>query len=121
MTNQEIATALVDLCKQGKFLDAIDSLYADDAVSVEAKSFNGMPRETHGKAAIRGKGEWWEGAHEIHSMAVDGPFVSPEYFAVVFSMDVTMKATGKRVQGREVALYTVANGKVIRDEFLMDA
>lgn len=118
MTINEIANQLVALCKEGKFLEAIETLYSDNATSMEPMSFGGMPRESSGKAAILAKGEWWQGAHEIHSMKVDGPFVSPEFFAVVFTMDVTNKASGKRMQGREVALYTVADAKITSDQFL---
>ncbi len=118
MTTQELATGLVNLCKEGKFHEAIETYYADDCVSVEAMSFNGMPREVVGKPAILAKSEWWGSAHEVHSATVTGPFISPEYFAVTFNMDVTVKATGQRIPMSEVALYTVADGKIVRDEFL---
>ena len=71
------------------------------------------------KPAILARSDWFTAAHEIHLMVVEGPFLSPEYFAVIFHMDATIKATGHRMQVSEVALYTVATGKVIRDEFLM--
>ena len=45
-------------------------------------------------------------------------FVSPEYFAGVFRIDVTNKQSGMRMKGREVALYTVADGKITSDQFL---
>ncbi len=118
MTNQELATGLVNLCKEGKFYEATETYYADNCVSVEAMSFNGMPRETVGKPAILGKSAWWAGAHEVHSMAVEGPFISPEYFAVKFDLDVTVKSTGQRMRMSEVGLYTVVDGKIVRDEFL---
>ncbi len=118
MTNQELATGLVNLCKEGKFHEAIETYYSDDCVSVEAMSFNGMPRETVGKPDILAKTELWANAHEVHSSSVVGPFVSPEYFAVSFLKDVTVKASGQRMQMSEVGIYTVADGKVVRDEFL---
>jgi ketosteroid isomerase-like protein len=36
---------------------------------------------------------------------------------VVFEFDVTPKATGQRVKNREIAVYTVANGLIVREEF----
>jgi hypothetical protein len=33
-------------------------------------------------------------------------------------MDVTPKASGERVQMREVGLYTIAGGKIVQEEFL---
>ena len=118
MTVNEIATQLVALCKEGKFFLAIETLYSDDATSLEPMAYGGMPRESRGRAAILAKNQWWQGAHEVHSMGVDGPFVSPEFFAVVLTIDVTNKDSGQRMQGREVALYTVADGKITSDQFL---
>ncbi len=31
----EIAQELVDMCREGKYMEAIDKLYSDDVVSVE--------------------------------------------------------------------------------------
>jgi len=36
MTTTEIAAQLVALCSEGRFLDAVKTLYADNVVSVEA-------------------------------------------------------------------------------------
>lgn len=118
MTINEVATQLVALCKEGKFHEAINTLYADDATSLEPMSWGGMPRETVGKPGILAKGEWWQNAHEIHSMTTDGPFVSPENFVVIFEMDITNKQSGQRMQGREAGIYTVADGKVTSERFL---
>ena len=49
-----------------------------------------------------------------------GPFCGhrEDQFVVHFVMDVTPKATRERTQLNEVALYTVANGKIVQEEFL---
>lgn len=49
-----------------------------------------------------------------------GPFCGhrEDQFVVHFVMDVTPKAAGERTQLNEVALYTVANGKIVQEEFL---
>jgi len=118
MTTNEVATQLFALCKEGKFHEAIATLYADDATSLEPMAYGPMPRKTEGKAAILAKGEWWQNAHEIHSMTVDGPFVNPESFVVIFNMDVTNKESGQRITGREAGIYTVVDGKVATEQFL---
>ncbi len=41
MTTMDVAQQLVALCKQGKNLEVVDTLLAEDVVSVEA----GAPRE----------------------------------------------------------------------------
>ena len=72
MTTLEIANKLVALCREGKFEDA-KSLYADDAVSVEAGAPPGQQREAVGLAAIEAKGKWWSDNHEVHSFKITGP------------------------------------------------
>jgi len=44
-----------------------------------------------------------------------------EKFAVVFDFDVTPKETGKREALREIAVYTVAGEKIVREEFFYGA
>jgi hypothetical protein len=117
MTTLEIGETLVALCQQGKFVEAIQTLYADDAVSAEPMDYKGHGREMHGKAAVERKTAEWLDENEVHSITVRGPFVSPEQFAVIFHLDWTDK-DGQRVSLEEVAIYDVVDGKVTREEFL---
>jgi hypothetical protein len=51
---------------------------------------------------------------------VKGPFPHGDRFARYFDFDVTAKAgpmAGNRMQMQEVGLYTVAGGKITREEF----
>jgi hypothetical protein len=118
MTTAEVATQLVALCRAGNFVEAVATFYADDVVSVEAMDFKGMGREMRGKDAVKAKNLDWFDDNDIHSASVTGPFVSPESFAVLYSFDWTVKTSGQRVQLSEVAVYTVVNGKIVREEFL---
>lgn len=120
MNTMEIANKLVELCRQGKGEQAVATLYAEDAVSVEAVETPGMSREAKGLAAIKGKGEWWMNNHDIHSATVTGPWPHGDRFVVGFQFDVTNKPTGRRMQMDEVGLYTVKNGKIVREEFFYD-
>ena len=89
-----------------------------DAVSVEAQDFMDMGRETHGRDAIRGKHEWWEGAHEVSGASVSDPMPHGEdRFAVIFEVQGTVKETGEAFDMREVGVYHVADGKIVREEF----
>ena len=120
MTTKDIAAKLVELCKQGKNVEAVDTLYAADAISVEAGGPAGVSREAKGLAAIKAKGEWWVNTHEIHSAAVRGPWPHDDRFVVGFVYDVTNKPSGKRMTLDEVGLYTVQNGKIVKEEFFYD-
>jgi ketosteroid isomerase-like protein len=117
MTTSELASKFVDMCKQGKNFDVMQQLYDENIVSVEAARRSTGSFDTTGKSAVIQKSAEWAGAHEIHGGNVDGPFLLGDRFAVVFEFDVTPKATGQRSKNREVAVYTVGNGLITREEF----
>jgi SnoaL-like domain len=118
MTTSELASKFVQMCKEGKNFDVMQQLYDENIVSVEATRRSTGSFETSGKSAVIQKSAGWAAAHEIHGGTVDGPFLLTDKFAVVFEFDVTPKATGQRVKNCEIAVYTVANGLINREEFL---
>jgi ketosteroid isomerase-like protein len=118
MTLHEIAAALVAGCREGREVENLHALYAADAVSVEGADMAGMGQAVTGIEAILGKHAWWSDNNIVHGGSVEGPFVhAPDRFAVIFGMDVESKADGKRQDFREVAVYHVAGGKIVREEF----
>jgi len=123
MDTKEIGKKLVELCRNGKNMDAINTLYSQDAVSVEARGDETMPAEMRGIDQIRGKNKWWVENHEVHSASVEGPYPHQDRFATTFHYDVTPTSgpmKGKRMKMDEVALYTVKGGKIVREEFFYD-
>ena len=115
-----VGKKLVELCREGKHMEAIDELYSPDIVSVEAGAPPGGSPRSEGIAAIKGKGEWWAANHEVHTGEVEGPYPHGDRFIVRFKYDVTAKAgpmAGKRFVMDEAALYTVKEGKVVQEEF----
>ena len=99
----------------------VDEIYAENAESVEAVVPPGRDvRIAKGRGAIKAKREDWLATHDIHKLDVDGPFVHPpNRFGVRFEAEVTQKATGQHMTLREVAVYTVEEGKIVREEFFM--
>ena len=66
----------------------------------------------------RGAGRRWYGAHDVHQVSAEGPFLfGDDQFSLVFDMDVTNKESGERMQAKEVGVYTVKDGKIVREEF----
>jgi hypothetical protein len=118
MNTEEVAKKLVELCRKSEWMKGLDVLYAKDIVSVEAQAMENMPAEMRGIDQVRGKTEWWEKNMQVHNAKVSGPFVARDTFVVQFDVDVTDKASKKRMQMSEVGIYTVKDGKVAREEFL---
>jgi hypothetical protein len=120
-STMEVGKKLVELCKQGKVMEAMTTLYSPNIVSVEAMAGPSMPQKLEGIAAVKGKGEWWEKHHEIHKAEVAGPWPHGDRFIVRFTYEVTPKAplpmAGKRMTMDEAALYTVKDGKITHEEF----
>lgn len=59
--------------------------------------------------------------HTIHKAEVFGPYPHDNRFAVRFLYDITNKPSGKRMTMDEVGLFTVENGKIVREEFFYGA
>jgi len=116
----DVAKKLVELCKAGKHMEALETLYSPNIVSIEAFAPPGKNARMEGMAAVKGKAEWWFNNHEIHSSSADGPWPHGDRFIVRFSFEVTPKSgpmTGKRFKMEEAGLYTVKDGKIVQEEF----
>jgi ketosteroid isomerase-like protein len=117
MKTIDVAQKLVSMCRERRDHEALDELFAPDAVSVEAAPMPNLPQEVRGLDAIRAKGVWWRDNHVVHEAKVEGPYPNGDRFALRFTYDVTQKQSGQRFKMDEVALYTVNGGKIVREEF----
>ena len=118
MSTEEVAKKVVELVRKQAWYEALDALYDKDIVSVEAQTPDGSSPETRGMDGVRGKIVWWLDAMDVHSFKANGPFVAHDRFVVQYDADVTDKNSKKRFQLSEVGVYTVKNGKIVREEFL---
>ena len=48
---------------------------------------------------------------------MNGPIVGENQFAVEYDFETTFKPAGQRSRMIEMALYTVKDGKIVREEF----
>jgi ketosteroid isomerase-like protein len=117
MTALEIGQKLVELCNKNKAHEVVETLYSQDIATIEASSQPGQPAEQHGIKAVLAKGTWWEENHTVHSSSAEGPYPHGNRFIVKFTFDITNKPSNKRFTMSEMALYTVQNGKIVREEF----
>jgi hypothetical protein len=119
MSVRTVGKQFVDLCRQGKNFDVMRTMYAPDIVSVE-----GDGKETKGQGPVIKKSEDWVSDKTFNGETVAGPFfngANPNQFSVYFTLDVTPKATGKRITLEEIAVYTVnGDDKITREQFFYD-
>lgn len=118
MKTEEVAKKVVELVRKQAWYEALDALYDNDVVSVEASSMSGESPETRGKEGVRQKIDWWVTAMEVQSFNASEPFVAHDRFVVQYDADVTDKSSKQRRSMSEVGVYTVKNGKIVREEFL---
>ena len=118
MNTEEVAKKVVELVRKQAWYEALDTLYSKDIVSVEARANESGSFEARGMDAVRGKVDWWVEAMQVHSFKANGPFVAHDRFVVRYDADVTDKKEKKRFQISEVGVYTVKDGKIVREEFL---
>ncbi|MCH2458815.1 nuclear transport factor 2 family protein [Henriciella marina] len=113
-----VGETLVAANNDGSYKQLIDTIYDVDCVSVESAPPPGGSAEACGIEAIKGKWAWWEDNHDVHETEAHGPYLhGDDRFGVVFTIDVTDKSSGERVKMQEIALYTVNDGKIVREEF----
>ena len=66
---------------------------------------------------VKAKNHWWIQSYEMHHYCITGPFIGDGRFAVHYSFDVTCRASGRRSKMTEMALYTVEENRIVREEF----
>jgi hypothetical protein len=121
MKIEPIANRLVELCRQGKFEQAQEELYASNAASLEPEGLPPCaPGDATGLAAIREKGRQFQAAIEaVHGVSVSEPVVAGNWFSVAMTLDVTYKGRG-RTKLDEICLFRVRDGKIVREQFFYD-
>lgn len=117
-TPLEVGSDLVKLVRAGQGDEVYTKWWAPGVVSVEGL---GMSMEWSGRKSVLQKNATWEADHVVHGAEVEGPFVGATGFTVRFKMDIETKSTGQRETMEEVGVYTVKNGKIVREEFMYRA
>jgi len=115
-----IANDLVAHCKSepsGDFVEHDSKLwakhYADGWTSIE-----GDGKVYHGRDEVGAKYKEWEGTVTCHGCEVEGPFIGTDGFSVIFEIDMEPKdGSFPRMKMKEIANYSVENGKIVQEEF----
>jgi len=116
MTTQEVADRLSELFEEGKWMEAQEELYSQDAKSIEPPNAPGLV-SVEGLDNIKKKGEMFQSmVEEMHGGYTSKPIVAGNFIAFGMGMDVTMKGAG-RMNMDEIAVYEVKDGKIVKEHF----
>ena len=113
-TPLEVAKQFTDLLRAGKYAEVEERWLAPSIESVEG---HGAAMSWKGKKNVLAKYRAWEAENEFVDATVEGPWVGATGFSVKFVGSVHHKTTGQRHPMEEIAVYTVRDGKVVREEF----
>jgi len=121
MSTETVAKRLVSLCREGKFEQAQNELYAKDAISLEPQeTANGPLGNVKGLKAILEKGHQFQAnVEKIHKNEVSDPVVADGWFSVAMHLDATMKGRGRQDM-REICVYHVKGDKIVQEQFFYD-
>ena len=121
MNTKQVADRLVELCRAGKYEQAQEELYAEDAVSIEMEGMSGGSLgNATGLDAIREKGrKWADNIVEMHDGSVGEPVIAGNWFSLVMGIDATYKDRG-RMDMQEICVYGVRDGKIVHEQFFYD-
>ena len=111
-TAKEVGESLVALFNAGKSEEAESTWYHRKIESIEA---DGTVFE--GWKGVQEKGKWWKENFTVLSMRAQGPYVCSTGFAVVYTGRVRT-ADGTESDTHECGVYTVKNGRIVREQFM---
>jgi hypothetical protein len=115
-TTQEIADRLVQLCREGKYEEAQNELFSEDAESIEPPGAQGL-QTVKGIDAIRKKGQDFQNMVEtVHSGSISDPIVAGKHISVAMAIDATYKGMGRQNM-EEIAVYEIQDGKIVKEQF----
>ena len=109
MNTEEVAKKVVELTRKQAWVEALETLYDNDIVSVEARTMDGSSPETRGTKGVREKIDWWTNQMEVHSFKASGPFVAHDRFVVQLRYrhdrqgleETNADVGGRRLHGQE--------------------
>ncbi|MEO6346623.1 MAG: SnoaL-like domain-containing protein [Aquaticitalea sp.] len=115
MKTQEVAKKWAELCREGKNLECINDLYAEN---VKSREMPGSPHEViEGKQNVWDKSkQWMDSVQEFHGSNISEPMVADNHFTSKMDFDVTFKDRGRQKM-EELGVFEVKDGKIVKEQF----
>ncbi len=114
-TPLEIGQSLVALFNAGKSEEAESTWYHRKIESIEADG-----RVFEGWKGVLEKGKWWRENFTVLAARAEGPFVCSTGFTVIYSGSARM-SNGTVIDLAETGVYTVKQGRIVREQFMRKA
>lgn len=119
MTTEQVAQHYYELAQQQKWSEIIDTYYHDDIECIEPPNSKSQPY-TKGIEHVKAKAMHFTSMIEkIHAGYTTQPIIAGNMFSVGIGMDFDMKGAG-RMKFDEFGVFTVREGKIVREEFIMN-
>jgi hypothetical protein len=115
MTIDESVKRLISMVEQGRFLDAIQEYYAEDASMQE----NNDPPRVGLPALLEREKQFLDSIQEMHVHRADSFLVDGDRAAINWVFEIT-DGEGKRRRLDEVAYQVWQKGKIILERFYYD-
>lgn len=112
MTTQEIAKELTEYCQAAKFNEAYNTLFAQHAKSIEPDG-----TVADGLTAILKKSESFGTTVQFVACEVGLAQIAGNYFSMAQTFHSIIRETGAKKQMQEIAVYKVADGKIVEERF----
>ena len=117
MSTGNVARRLIELCRAGRFDQAVQELYDKRARSIEMEGQGPELISVEGLDAIKLKGKRFEDSvKEMHAITVSDPLIAGPFFTIALGLDATY-TDGDRRAMKEVCVYEVRNDKIVREQF----
>jgi hypothetical protein len=109
----ELGKMLVEKYNAGQADNWIKTVWTKDIESIE-----GSGEVAKGLKELQAKWDWWMNKNDMLGTSAEGPYVGATGFAVKFFIHIRDKETNQEMKMSEVAVYSVKNGKIYREEFM---
>ncbi|HWD87617.1 MAG TPA: SnoaL-like domain-containing protein [Mucilaginibacter sp.] len=115
-TIEQIASRLVELCREQKFVEAYKELFAEEAISIDPM-YTIMPH-ARGLITLIEREKQFLAKTQINGITISEPMISGSYFAIRIDMDFIHEDRG-HVNSGELGVYHVKDGKIVSQQFFM--
>lgn len=121
MTIAPLAQHFTALLAAGQVDAAARTYWAENVVTIEPEeNDHGSAATATGYIEAHEKLRQWLAVCELQDIVIDGPFVTGNIFALFVDMVLTSRTTGERRPFSEIAVYTVADGKITEERYFYD-